>query len=84
MRKLTINLENFNIFCLFLGRFEDKDGKEDYTAILKYREQISLSHKTFCYEVIVEDKLSKTLVEKRLDTYFLMKESPNGVNCLAP
>jgi len=33
-------LEHFNIFCSHLGRREDKAGKEDCTAILKYREQI--------------------------------------------
>jgi hypothetical protein len=33
-------LDRFNIFCSHLGRREDKAGKEDCTAILKYREQI--------------------------------------------
>ena len=33
-------LEHFNIFCSSLGRREDKAGKEDCAAILKYCEQI--------------------------------------------
>jgi len=33
-------LEHFNIFYSHLGRREDKAGKEDCTAILKYCEQI--------------------------------------------
>jgi hypothetical protein len=33
-------LEHFNILCSALGRREDKAGKEDCAAILKYREQI--------------------------------------------
>jgi len=37
---LTGVLEHFNIFCWHLGRREDKAGKEDCTAILKYCEQI--------------------------------------------
>jgi len=35
-----LRLEHFNIFYSHLGRREDKAGKEDCTAILKYCEQI--------------------------------------------
>ena len=35
-----LGLEHFNIFYSHLGRREDKAGKEDCTAILKYCEQI--------------------------------------------
>jgi hypothetical protein len=31
-------LEHFNILCSHLGRRQDKAGKEESTAILKYRE----------------------------------------------
>jgi hypothetical protein len=33
-------LEHFKLLCLYLCCHEDKAGKEDCTAILKYREQI--------------------------------------------
>ena len=36
--KYIDGLEHFNIFCSDLGRREDKAGKEDSTAILKYCE----------------------------------------------
>jgi hypothetical protein len=34
------SLEHFNILCTGLGRYEDKAGKEDSTAILKYCKHI--------------------------------------------